>query len=256
ESSSSDSGASRASRALRSRWGKVAAVAVVAIAVAAASAYVLRASNQAPTITQATVSSEFATTGQSLTFAGQATDADGDSLRYTWNFGDNSTAIGAVVSHAYSIPGRYVDLLTVTDGRGGEATNDARLLFVQAQLPPSEIASPSRPPNGSCATDCILGPGAAILTANQTTVVTGAAVRTVSGVKTLRAGYTSRVTHAVPVAVLKHPGVFTTATFGEPDSLDPAADIETAGVEILQNVYETLVWYEPGVENVTVLVPR
>src|SRR5207247_1404891 len=35
-----------------------------------------------------------------------------------------------------------------------------------------------------------------------------------------------------------------------------AADIETAGVEILQNVYETLVWYEPGVENVTVLVPR
>src|SRR5205809_7514182 len=150
ESSSSDSGASRASRALRSRWGKVAAVAVVASAAAAASAYVPRASNQAPTITQATVTSELATTGQILTFAGLAPDADGDSLRYTWNFGDNSTAIGAAVSHAYSIPGRYVDLLTVTDGRGGEATNDARLLFVQAPLPPSQIASPSRPPHGSC----------------------------------------------------------------------------------------------------------
>ena len=336
EGSPSGSGASPASRALRSRWGKVAAVAVVAIAVAAASAYVLRASNQAPAITQATVSSEFATTGQSLTFTGQATDPDGDPLRYTWNFGDNSTAVGAVATHAYSIPGRYVGLLTVTDGRGGEATNDGKLLFVQAQLPPSEIASPSRPPNGSCAADCILGPGAAILTANQTTVVTGTPVRfngnaswaygwnwnnvsnrseggssvvipaaddgslfttftygwgdgtpegggssetvgttshvftspgnffvrltltlpTVSGVGTLAAGYTIRVTPTASAAVLKHPGVFTTATFGEPDSLDPAADIETAGVEILQNVYETLVWYEPGVENVTVLVPR
>ncbi len=36
---------------------------------------------------------------------------------------------------------------------------------------------------------------------------------------------------------------FVMVTIGEPDTLDPAVDYETAGGEILQNVYETLVWY-------------
>lgn len=42
-------------------------------------------------------------------------------------------------------------------------------------------------------------------------------------------------------------------TIGEPDTLDPAIDYETAGGEILQNVYETLVWYNGS--SATQLVP-
>jgi len=41
----------------------------------------------------------------------------------------------------------------------------------------------------------------------------------------------------------KDPTTFVYVTFGEPDLLDPALDYETAGGEILQNVYETLVTY-------------
>ena len=41
----------------------------------------------------------------------------------------------------------------------------------------------------------------------------------------------------------KDPNTFVYVTFGEPTSLDPALDYETAGGEILQNVYETLVTY-------------
>lgn len=41
----------------------------------------------------------------------------------------------------------------------------------------------------------------------------------------------------------KDPNTFVAVTFGEPDNLDPALDYETAGGEILQNVYETLVTY-------------
>jgi peptide/nickel transport system substrate-binding protein len=37
---------------------------------------------------------------------------------------------------------------------------------------------------------------------------------------------------------------FVMVTIGEPDTLDPAVDYETSGGEILQNVYETLVWYD------------
>lgn len=37
---------------------------------------------------------------------------------------------------------------------------------------------------------------------------------------------------------------FVVVSFGEPDLLDPALDYETAGGEVLQNVYETLVTYK------------
>ncbi|HUE98868.1 MAG TPA: ABC transporter substrate-binding protein [Anaerolineales bacterium] len=41
----------------------------------------------------------------------------------------------------------------------------------------------------------------------------------------------------------KDPTTFVAVSFGEPDNLDPALDYETAGGEVLQNVYETLVTY-------------
>lgn len=44
--------------------------------------------------------------------------------------------------------------------------------------------------------------------------------------------------------VVKNPNIFTYAEFGEPQSLDPAWDYESAGGEVLQNVYETLVTYD------------
>ena len=321
---------------VESPWRKLAAIGVVVVAITSALVFVSRSPNQAPTIDHANVSSEFADTGESLNFTAQARDADGDALTYTWNFGDNSTATGAFASHRYPVPGRYVGALTVTDSKGGEVTNDAKSLFIHVRLPPSEIASPPAPVSGVCSGDCILGPGSAILTADQTIVAVGASVRfsgnaswvytwawnnrsnqsaggaavvvpaaddsslfttftyvwgdgtrdtggnsesvgvtshtftsagnffvrltltlpTVYGTKTASAGYTIRVIPMAPPLQLKHPGVFTTVSFGEPNSLDPAADIETAGVEILQNVYETLVWYQPGLENITVLLPR
>jgi peptide/nickel transport system substrate-binding protein len=45
-------------------------------------------------------------------------------------------------------------------------------------------------------------------------------------------------------AASKDPSTFVVVSFGEPDLLDPALDYETAGGEVLQNVYETLVTYK------------
>src|SRR5512133_3193977 len=42
----------------------------------------------------------------------------------------------------------------------------------------------------------------------------------------------------------KDPTTFLQAVIGEPESLDPALAYETAGGEIIQNVYETLVFYD------------
>jgi len=52
---------------------------------------------------------------------------------------------------------------------------------------------------------------------------------------------------------VKNPDAFVMVTIGEPEKLDPATDYETAGGEVLQNVYETLVFYDG--ESADVLVP-
>src|SRR5207245_9035151 len=115
-------------RSVASPWRKLAAIGVVVVAITSALVFVSRSPNQAPTIDHANVSSEFADTGQSLNFTAQARDADGVALTYSWNFGDNSTATGALASHRYPVPGSYVRALTVTESTGGEVTNKARSL--------------------------------------------------------------------------------------------------------------------------------
>lgn len=47
-----------------------------------------------------------------------STDADGDALTYTWDFGDGATDTGAKVTHVYSKSGRYKVTLTVDDNSG------------------------------------------------------------------------------------------------------------------------------------------
>ncbi|EAW35516.1 Ig-like domain-containing protein [Lyngbya sp. PCC 8106] len=60
-----------------------------------------------------------ATKGNGLTvdFTGVATDADGDSLSYTWDFGDGNQATGANISHTYTANGQYTPRLIVSDGQ-------------------------------------------------------------------------------------------------------------------------------------------
>ncbi|MGL5081672.1 MAG: PQQ-dependent sugar dehydrogenase, partial [Microcoleaceae cyanobacterium] len=55
--------------------------------------------------------------GLTVDFTGVATDANGDSLTYTWDFGDSTQATGASVSHTYSSNGQYTPQLVVSDGQ-------------------------------------------------------------------------------------------------------------------------------------------
>lgn len=50
----------------------------------------------------------------------------------------------------------------------------------------------------------------------------------------------------------KDPTTFVEMTFGDPETLDPALDYETAGSAVIQNVYDTLLWYK---KDTTDLVP-
>ena len=58
-------------------------------------------------------------------------------------------------------------------------------------------------------------------------------------------GYTVRVTPGDPPSgVVKNPGIFTDVLFGEPQSLDPAFENESAGNQVLRNVAETLISFD------------
>jgi len=57
--------------------------------------------------------------GVTTTFDGTtSSDADRDTLTYSWDFGDGTTATGAKATHAYSQAGRYKVILKVDDGSG------------------------------------------------------------------------------------------------------------------------------------------
>ncbi len=57
-----------------------------------------------------------------VAFDGSASsDADGDSLTWAWTFGDGGTSAVRNPQHTYPLPGAYTAVLTVSDGRGGQA---------------------------------------------------------------------------------------------------------------------------------------
>lgn len=58
-----------------------------------------------------------AVAGAGISFAAQATDADGDALDYAWDFGDTTSGSGAAVSKTFAAPGIYTVTVTVSDAQ-------------------------------------------------------------------------------------------------------------------------------------------
>jgi len=70
--------------------------------------------------------------GEAVSFAGSASDPDGDAVTVLWSLGDGSTSTQLVPgSHAYTTAGSYTVTLTATDSHGAaDPTPDTRLVTV------------------------------------------------------------------------------------------------------------------------------
>lgn len=64
--------------------------------------------------------------------AEKSSDKDGNISKYTWNFGDGTTASGPQVNHAWTHPGNYELILHVLDNTGNATGTDSMLIHVNA----------------------------------------------------------------------------------------------------------------------------
>ncbi len=67
-------------------------------------------------------------------FSANGTDPDNDALTYAWDFGDGGRSLVQNPSHTYTTAGNYTATVTVTDSRGGTAT-DTVVVTVGNQAP-------------------------------------------------------------------------------------------------------------------------
>jgi PKD repeat protein len=78
--------------------------------------------------------------GEWVQFNGSAsTDPNGTVASYAWNFGDGTTATGAVIWHRFLASGNYAVALTVTDNQGASTTSSQLVSVGAMNQPPLAV---------------------------------------------------------------------------------------------------------------------
>ena len=114
--------------------------------------------NEAPTVQMSIDPSGSVREGDTVTFsAAGSSDPDGDSLTFSWSFGDGNLGSGLTTSHVYTSTGTYAVRLTVADGNY-EATMSKNITVIDsgAKKPTASIEAEKmddcdgeEPPNGN-----------------------------------------------------------------------------------------------------------
>src|SRR4051794_26435056 len=110
------------------------------------------AANQAPSVTTGRTPTGTVAPGTAVAFTATGADADGDTLTYSWNFGDG-TAVSTLQnpSHTYATAGTYSAVVTVSDGKGGTATSTQSVTVqpgVPTNRPPTITSATATPSSG------------------------------------------------------------------------------------------------------------
>ncbi len=106
------------------------------------------AANADPVIQSATVPTT-ADVDETLTMSVSVSDPDGDPLTITWTLGDGNQQQGSSIQHSYNAEGSYIVTITVTDGRGGEATTVRNVNVSEPDNRKPEITALTVPTTGN-----------------------------------------------------------------------------------------------------------
>lgn len=75
--------------------------------------------------------------GKTVALGATASDADGDAVKLTWDFGDGTTKVGGTnVTHTYAKGGFYTVTVTADDGKGSSCSLAADTAYVRVNTPP------------------------------------------------------------------------------------------------------------------------
>ncbi|MGL1887615.1 MAG: glycoside hydrolase family 9 protein [Reichenbachiella sp.] len=107
-------------------------------------------SNTAP-VTSAIATPTNGTTPLVVSFTGTASDADGDALTYSWEFGDGNTATTASATNTYATEGTYTAILTVDDGNGGTDSKSITVVVSDEPINTAPDATASATPTSGTA---------------------------------------------------------------------------------------------------------
>jgi PKD repeat protein len=89
--------------------------------------------NQAP-VAIFTESEDSVNVDDEISFNGaDSYDPDGRIVKYSWNFGDGTTATGSTATHAYGDNGEYTVTLTVTDNEGATNSKTSTITVINMQ---------------------------------------------------------------------------------------------------------------------------
>ena len=100
----------------------------------------------APVIASVTANPQQASVKQTVTFNASASSPTSTPLTYTWNFGEAvnpGTATGATATHAYTAPGTYTAVVTVTDGTNTVTANVPVIVNSAPVLIDPAVANPA-----------------------------------------------------------------------------------------------------------------
>jgi PKD repeat protein len=99
---------------------------------------------------------------QTVTFDASASDSANPIVSYEWNLGDGTTANAVTINHAYSTPGVYNVILTLTDDEGLQGTANHQIEISEAPPEPTPEPTEEPPPEPSVPpTGVINGPAQA-----------------------------------------------------------------------------------------------
>jgi PKD repeat protein/type 1 glutamine amidotransferase len=105
--------------------------------------------NRAPTVTASRNPAGSVLAGTAVAFSAVGTDADGDPLTYSWNFGDSGTSTSQNPSHTYTAAGTYNAVVTVSDGRGGTGSATVGVTVIADGENQNPTVTANRTPTGN-----------------------------------------------------------------------------------------------------------